>query len=176
MSQRFLTNQIPPFEFSYTVITGCKIKCRNESWLTRKSLPLITLPLSASSCRYGDVDGKRSASRSLTLVSSRFPAIAKARLCSSQFSLISCEAWMVSIPPSSSLSSLPFFSGRALSSAPHKHEFICVHMRTRFELASTPFCTTGGIKTNMFSEAAVAELRVTLAGPRNYRLPSCRKR
>lgn len=60
----------------------------------------------------------------------------KNHLCSSQFSLISCEAWMVSIPPSS-LSSQPFFFfSSALSSAPHKHEFICVHMRTCFELLS----------------------------------------
>lgn len=110
MNQHLLTNQIPRFEFSIKIMTVCKITAEIKS---DKRMKISAFNHAAA---FGFFVPLRWRGREVLCVSlpharvsSRFPAMAKARLCSSQFSLISYEAWMVSIPPSSSLSSLPYF-------------------------------------------------------------------
>lgn len=179
MNQCLLTNQIPRFEFSNKIITVCKITAEIKS---DKRMKISAFNQAAA---FGFFVPLRWRGREVLCVSlpharvsSRFPAMAKTHLCSSQFSLISYEAWMVSIPPSSSLSSLPyffFFRQRSFFCSSQAWIHLCPYACTLWTRLGF-FLHDGGIKTNMFSKASVAKLCVTLRSPQNYQLPSCQKR
>lgn len=68
-----------------------------------------------------------------------------------------------------------FFHQRSFFYSSQAWIHLCPYARTLWTRLDF-FPHDGGIKTNMFSKASVAELRVTLASPQNYELPSCQNR